>query len=76
MTDLEIIQLVKEEVRKAVTDHRHTGTDSLALRLSTFFAQQPAISAPSGSGTAGVDNSARTAINTIISTLKTLKLTK
>ena len=66
MTDQEIKNLIKYEI----THHRHTGVDSLKV-LDT---PQPTITAPTGGTT--IDSQARTAINTIITTLQTLKLIK
>ena len=62
-------QQVRFLIDEAINNHKHTGLDSMSL-----FEKQPTISSPSGGGT--IDTQARTAINSIITTLQKLKLTK
>ena len=62
------------DLNEQFKQHRHTGTDSPKIEAEDIFDKQPAITAPSGTGTAGVDSSARNSINEIITTLENLGL--
>ena len=62
------LQVFRKQVQfKSLVDFKNQPTG--------LFTKQSAITPPTGAGTAGVDNPARTAINTIITTLQTLGLT-
>lgn len=53
-----------------------TATQKLSVYGVVPIIQQSAISGPSGSGTAGVDTPARTAINSLIASMKAFGITK
>lgn len=68
-------ETIKQMIKAAVSNHKHTGVDAMKLEIKDIgMIQQPAISQPSG-GTV-IDSQARNAINQIITTLKNLNLTK
>lgn len=70
----EIKKYIDQAVSTAITNHRHSGTDSMQIIGSSIrSAPQPTISKPTVVGTA-TDGTARTAINSIIVALQNLKL--